>query len=50
MSSLLGEIAIIFLHRYFDNEHLYFSQSLDVYEPVGKILKPYETRVYLYKK
>ncbi len=24
---------IIFLHKYFDNEHLYFSQKLDVFEP-----------------
>ncbi len=24
---------IIFLHKYFENEHLYFSQSLTVYEP-----------------
>lgn len=35
-----GYKNIIFLHKYFDNEHLYFSQSLDVFEPVAKIQKP----------
>lgn len=27
---------IIFLHRYFDDEHLYFSQKLNVFEPAEK--------------
>ena len=32
-----GYKNIIFLHRYFDNEHLYFSQKMDVYENDKKL-------------
>ena len=28
---------IIFLHRYFDEEHLYFSQKIDTFEPASKV-------------
>lgn len=36
LSSVKGYKNIIFLHRYFDDEHLYFSQKLNVFEPVSK--------------
>lgn len=28
---------IIFLHKYFDEEHLYFSQKIDTFEPASKV-------------
>lgn len=37
-----GYKNIIFLHKYFDNEHLFYSQSLDVYEPSIVSSKPIE--------
>ena len=37
-----GYKNIIFMHKYFDNEHLYFSQALDVYEPIEKTIAPIE--------
>lgn len=33
---------IIFLHKYFDDEHLYFTQKLDTYEPDKKLEFPVE--------
>lgn len=36
LSSVKGYKNIIFLHRYFDDEHLYFSQKLNVFEPASK--------------
>ena len=36
IESVKGYKNIIFLHKYFDNEHLYFSQKYDVYEPLLK--------------
>lgn len=35
---------IIFLHKYFDEEHLYFSQLLDVYESDQKL--PYPIKIF----
>lgn len=37
LKDVQGYKNIIFLHRYFDNEHLYFSQSLDVFESDKKM-------------
>lgn len=36
-SMVVGYKNIIFMHKYFENEHLYFSKNFDVYEP-AKIL------------
>lgn len=36
LSSVQGYKNIIFLSKYFDNEHLYFSQKHNVYEPISK--------------
>lgn len=36
LSSVKGYKNIIFLHRYFNDEHLYFSQKLNVFEPASK--------------
>lgn len=36
LSSIKGYKNIIFLHRYFDDEHLYFSQKINVFEPASK--------------
>lgn len=40
LKDVQGYKNIIFLHRYFENEHLYFSQSLDVYENDKKLDLP----------
>lgn len=37
LDEVKGYKNIIFLHRYFDDEHLYFSQSMNVYEPDKKL-------------
>ncbi len=42
LSDVKGYKNIIFLHKYFENEHLYFSQNLNVYEPIVKTAKPHE--------
>lgn len=40
LADMQGYRNIIFLHKYFDNEHLYFSQNALVYEPIQKTQKP----------
>ena len=41
LNDAIGYKNIIFLHKYYDNEHLYFSQTSSVYEPAIKtISKP----------
>lgn len=40
LDDVKGYKNIIFLHKYFDNEHLYFSQSMNVYEQKDKISLP----------
>ena len=40
LDSVRGYKNIIFMHRCFDDEHLYFSQKLDVYESDQKLEKP----------
>lgn len=37
IASINGYKNIIFLHKYFEDEHLYFSQKYEVYEPVKKL-------------
>lgn len=37
ISDIDGYKNIIFLHKYFDDEHLYFSQKANVFEPASKI-------------
>ncbi len=36
LSDTNGYKNIIFMHKYFDEEHLYFSQNLEVFEPTEK--------------
>lgn len=35
-----GYSDVIFLHKYFDEEHLYFSQKIDTFDPESKIVYP----------
>ena len=37
LSDIIGYKNIIFMHKYFNEEHLYFSQKLNVYEPTQKL-------------
>ncbi len=37
LKDVKGYKNIIFLHKYFDNEHLYFSQQMNVFEPEQKV-------------
>ena len=37
LADVSGYKNIIFLHKYFEDEHLYFSQNLNVYEPIYKL-------------
>lgn len=40
LASVQGYKNIIFLHKYFDEEHLYFSQKMEVFEPDTKTETP----------
>lgn len=40
LKNLKGYKNIIFLHKYFDDEHLFYSQLLDVFEPIQKLPLP----------
>lgn len=42
LKNLKGYKNIIFLHKYFEDEHLFYSQALDVFEPIEKSEKPVE--------
>ncbi len=55
LDDVKGYKNIIFLHKYFDDEHLYFSQIMQVFEPVAKtdlgfeISKDRDVSVKVYK-
>lgn len=40
IEDVYGYKNVIFMHKYFDEEHLYFSQKIDVFEPNSKIASP----------